>query len=104
MIIDALSRQPYNRLFAVFFVPPRAKNDMNAGSVKEITEAHHRMDPFILRHALEEGIPVLRLFSHMMDAFGNIRQCAVNIEDDNFVCHRLLLIVMSLRGVALLAP
>jgi hypothetical protein len=46
------------------------------------------MDRFILCHALKESRPVFWLFPHVMDAFGNIRQRAVDIEDDNFVCHR----------------
>ena len=50
------------------------------------------MDRFILCHALKEGIPVFRLFTHVMDALGNICQRAVDIENHDFVCHNLLLI------------
>jgi hypothetical protein len=39
-------------------------------------------------YGLKEGIPVLRLFSHVMDAFGNIRQRTVDIDADEFFSHK----------------
>ena len=49
------------------------------------------MDHFILRHALKESFPILRLFPHMMNPLGNICECSVDIENDNFLCHKMLL-------------
>jgi hypothetical protein len=90
VIIHALLGEPFNRLLAMFFAPAGAKNDLNARSIEEIAQAHHRMNGFILRHPLKERVPVLWFFLHMMNPLRDICQCAIDIKNDEFLCHESL--------------
>src|SRR5687768_11205634 len=91
MVIDALLREPLHSLCSVFFIPARAKDDVNARCKQDIAQTYHRMNCLILRHVLKEGIPVLRLFPYVVDSLGYIRERTVDIEDDDFSCHKSLL-------------
>src|SRR6185436_13882194 len=87
----ALLCQPLDRLFTIFLLSARAKNNLNSRPIKDITQAHHRVDRFVLRHSLKKSLPILRLIPHMMNPLGNICERSVDVENDNFVNQRSLL-------------
>jgi hypothetical protein len=55
---------------------------------KNVTKAHHRFDRFVLCHPTSKGLPILGVFLQMVNWFRDIRQRAVDVEDDNLLFHR----------------
>ena len=49
------------------------------------------MDSLILCHSLKKRIPVLWLLLYVVDSFGDIRQRAIDIENNNFLSHYIVL-------------
>jgi len=65
--------------------------------MKNVAQAYHGVNGFVLCHASKKGIPILGLFAHMMNSLGYICQRAINIEDDKLICHRSLLKISLLN-------
>src|SRR5512138_497329 len=87
--------QPLDGRGAMALVATGAQDDLDPGIVQNIAEPYHGLDGSVLRHALEEGLPILGFFLQMMDALGDVGERAIDIEQDDFFGHRSLLSLLK---------
>jgi len=72
--------------------------------MQDIAQADHRPDGLILRHALEEGVPILWPLPQVTDAFRHVNQRAIDVEDDDLFTHAFHLLVADRVVVRLSSP